>query len=208
MRTHSKDTQESITPDLAFQILIDGNDRFVNNLKAHRNLLEQVNETKEGQFPIATILSCIDSRTSAELIFDQGLGDVFSIRIAGNILNDDILGSMEFATKIMGTKIILVLGHTRCGAIVGACDNIKFGKLTTLLDKVQPAIALESKTTSNRNGNNEQFVNNVTEINVHLIMQKIQDDSDIIRELLEQGQLKIVGGVYDVETGKVAFFEK
>ena len=105
MRTHSKDTQESITPDLAFQILIDGNDRFVNNLKAHRNLLEQVNETKEGQFPIATILSCIDSRTSAELIFDQGLGDVFSIRIAGNILNDDILGSMEFATKIMGTKI-------------------------------------------------------------------------------------------------------
>ena len=208
MRTHSKDTQESITPDLAFQILIDGNDRFVNNLKAHRNLLEQVNETKEGQFPIATILSCIDSRTSAELIFDQGLGDVFSIRIAGNILNDDILGSMEFATKIMGTKIILVLGHTRCGAIVGACDNIKFGKLTTLLDKVQPAIALESKTTSNRNGNNEQFVNNVTEINVHLIMQKIQDDSDIIRELLEQGQLKIVGGVYDVETGEVAFFEK
>lgn len=208
MRTHSKDTQESITPDLAFQILIDGNDRFVNNLKAHRNLLEQVNETKEGQFPIATILSCIDSRTSAELIFDQGLGDIFSIRIAGNILNDDILGSMEFATKIMGTKIILVLGHTRCGAIVGACDNIKFGKLTTLLDKVQPAIALESKTTSNRNGNNEQFVNNVTEINVHLIMQKIQDDSDIIRELLEQGQLKIVGGVYDVETGKVAFFEK
>ena len=208
MRTHSKDTQESITPDLAFQILIDGNDRFVNNLKAHRNLLEQVNETKEGQFPIATILSCIDSRTSAELIFDQGLGDIFSIRIAGNILNDDILGSMEFATKIMGTKIILVLGHTRCGAIVGACDNIKFGKLKTLLDKVQPAIALESKTTSNRNGNNEQFVNNVTEINVHLIMQKIQDDSDIIRELLEQGQLKIVGGVYDVETGKVTFFEK
>ncbi len=208
MRTHSKDTQESITPDLAFQILIDGNDRFVNNLKAHRNLLEQVNETKEGQFPIATILSCIDSRTSAELIFDQGLGDIFSIRIAGNILNDDILGSMEFATKIMGTKIILVLGHTRCGAIVGACDNIKFGKLTTLLDKVQPAIALESKTTSNRNGNNEQFVNNVTEINVHLIMQKIQDDSDIIRELLEQGKLKIVGGVYDVETGKVTFFEK
>lgn len=208
MRTHSKDTQESITPDLAFQILIDGNDRFVNNLKAHRNLLEQVNETKEGQFPIATILSCIDSRTSAELIFDQGLGDIFSIRIAGNILNDDILGSMEFATKIMGTKIILVLGHTRCGAIVGACDNIKFGKLTTLLDKVQPAIALESKTTSNRNGNNEQFVNNVTEINVHLIMHKIQDDSDIIRELLEQGQLKIVGGVYDVETGKVTFFEK
>ena len=161
MRTHSKDTQESITPDLAFQILIDGNDRFVNNLKAHRNLLEQVNETKEGQFPIATILSCIDSRTSAELIFDQGLGDVFSIRIAGNILNDDILGSMEFATKIMGTKIILVLGHTRCGAIVGACDNIKFGKLTTLLDKVQPAIALESKTTSNRNGNNRFLISSL-----------------------------------------------
>jgi carbonic anhydrase len=143
MRTHSKETQAELNPDLALEILKEGNDRFVKNLKANRNLLQQVNDTAQGQFPFATILSCIDSRTSAELIFDQGLGDVFSIRIAGNILNEDILGSMEFATKVVGTKIIIVLGHNKCGAIVGACNNVELGNLTALLDKVKPAIALE-----------------------------------------------------------------
>ena len=142
MRTHSKETQAELNPDLALEILKEGNDRFVKNLKANRNLLQQVNDTAQGQFPFATILSCIDSRTSAELIFDQGLGDVFSIRIAGNILNEDILGSMEFATKVVGTKIIIVLGHNKCGAIVGACNNVELGNLTALLDKVKPAIAL------------------------------------------------------------------
>src|SRR3954465_6319415 len=130
MRTHTKETQEILTPDHALDILKEGNQRFVNNIKAHRNLLEQVNETSQGQFPFAAILSCIDSRTSAELIFDQGLGDVFSIRIAGNILNEDILGSMEFACKIAGSKLIVVLGHTKCGAIQGACDNIEMGYVT------------------------------------------------------------------------------
>lgn len=207
MRTHSKETQSSLTPDLAIDILKEGNDRFMKNLKANRNLLQQVNETSEGQFPFATILSCIDSRTSAELIFDQGLGDIFSIRIAGNILNEDILGSMEFATKVVGTKVIVVLGHTKCGAIVGACNHVEMGNLTTLLNKVQPAIYAEKKIKENRTGSNTTFVNNVTEINVHLTIDRIRRESPIIADLENSGQIKIIGGVYDVETGKVSFFE-
>src|ERR1700739_2852430 len=138
MRTHTRETRDKLTPDLTLQILKEGNERFVNNIKAHRNLLEQVNETRTGQFPFAAILSCIDSRTSAELIFDQGLGDIFSIRIAGNILNEDIIGSMEFACKIAGSKLIVVLGHSKCGAIVGACDHIQMGSVTALLNKINP----------------------------------------------------------------------
>src|ERR1043165_6019670 len=148
MRTHTKETQDQLTPETALQYLKEGNERFVNNIKAHRNLLEQVNETSTGQFPFAAILSCIDSRTSAELIFDQGLGDILSIRIAGNILNEDILGSMELACKIAGSKLIVVLGHTKCGAIEGACNNIELGHITLLLNKIKPAIAMETKTTT------------------------------------------------------------
>src|SRR5215204_1978746 len=122
MRTHTKDTQATTTPQMALQLLREGNYRFVNNLKTNRNLLQQVNETRDGQFPIAAVLTCIDSRTSAELIFDQGLGDIFSIRIAGNVINEDILGSMEFACKLAGSKFIVVLGHKKCGAVKGACD--------------------------------------------------------------------------------------
>ena len=130
MKTFDKELQKNITPRSALQILKNGNDRFINNIREHKNLLEQVNETSVGQYPFATILSCIDSRTSAELIFDQGLGDVFSIRIAGNVVNTDILGSMEFACKVAGSKLILVLGHTKCGAIKGACDHVEMGNLT------------------------------------------------------------------------------
>lgn len=135
MRTFNKELQKEVTPALALELLKNGNERFVNNLKANRNLLEQVNQTRDGQWPFATILSCIDSRTSAELIFDQGLGDVFSIRIAGNIVNTDILGSMEFACKVAGSKLIVVLGHTKCGAVKGACDHVEMGNLTELLSK-------------------------------------------------------------------------
>jgi len=206
MHTHSKETQSTVTPDLALEILKEGNERFVKNLKANRNLLQQVNETSKGQFPFATILSCIDSRTSAELIFDQGLGDIFSIRIAGNILNEDILGSMEFATKIMGTKIIVVLGHTKCGAIVGACNHLEMGNLTTLLNKIQPAIYKEKETAENRNGSNEVFVKNVTELNVFLTIDRIKRESPIIAELEQQKAIKIIGGLYDVENGRVTFF--
>ena len=208
MRTQSKETQSHLTPDLAIQILKDGNQRFINNLKANRNLLQQVNETSAGQYPFATILSCIDSRTSAELIFDQGLGDVFSIRIAGNILNEDILGSMEFATKVVGTKVILVLGHTKCGAIVGACNHVEMGHLTTLLNKVQPAIYSEKTTTENRTGSNATFVYNVTELNVKLTIDRIRRESPIIAELEKNGQIKIIGGMYEVENGVVTFFDR
>lgn len=207
MHTQTKETQMSLTPDKALTILKEGNERFIGNLKANRNLLQQVNETSTGQFPFATILSCIDSRTSAELIFDQGLGDVFSIRIAGNILNEDILGSMEFATKVVGTKIIVVLGHTKCGAIVGACNHVEMGNLTTLLNKVQPAILGEKETTENRTGTNTTFVNNVTNLNVKLTIERIRKESPIIAEMEEKGEIKIVGGMYDVETGNVVFFE-
>ena len=206
MRTHSLESQRNLTPDLALEILKEGNERFIQNLKAHRNLLEQVNETKEGQFPFATILSCIDSRTSAELIFDQGLGDIFSIRIAGNIINEDILGSMEFATKVAGSKIIVVMGHTRCGAITGACNNVQLGHLTTLLEKVKPAIEVETETSENRSGSNPEFVARVTELNVHLALQKIRKESAIIRQMEQDGAIKLVGGLYEVETGKVHFY--
>jgi len=166
MKAHSAETQATITPLKALQFLKEGNARFVNNLKINRNLLEQVNDTRDGQWPFAVILSCIDSRTSAELIFDQGLGDIFSIRIAGNILNEDILGSMEFATNVVGSRIIVVLGHTKCGAIKGACDNLEMGHLTTLLKKIQPAVTAETSTADNRNSKNSEFVEKVASLNV------------------------------------------
>jgi len=207
MKTHTKDTQKSLTPELALEILKKGNERFVNNIKAHRNLLEQVNETSSGQFPFAAILSCIDSRTSAELIFDQGLGDVFSIRIAGNILNDDILGSMEFACKLAGSKLILVLGHTKCGAIEGACNNIELGHVTTLLNKVKPAIKVETKTLSERNGKNKTFVDNVTINNITITVQQVKEQSPLLSEMEKSGEIKIIGGLYDLDTGIVEFYE-
>ena len=206
MHTQSKETQSSLTPAKIIEILKEGNERFVKNLKANRTLLQQVNETATGQFPFATILSCIDSRTSAELIFDQGLGDIFSIRIAGNIINEDILGSMEFATKIAGSKLIVVLGHTKCGAIIGACNQVEMGNLTTLLQKVQPAIWNEKLTLENRTGSNEKFVKNVTEMNVHLTIERIKNESPIIAALEEQGLIKIIGGLHDIKTGAVNFY--
>ncbi len=207
MRTHTKATQDELTPEMALTILKEGNERFVNNIKAHRDLLQQANDTSSGQFPFAAILSCIDSRTSAELIFDQGLGDIFSIRIAGNILNDDILGSMEFACKIAGSKLIVVLGHTKCGAIEGACDNIELGHITTLLNKVKPAIEIEKETTSERNSKNKKFVENVTVHNVTLTVKKVKEQSPILNEMEGSGKIKIIGGLYDLDSGKVTFYE-
>ena len=207
MRVHTKETQSDLTPGLALRILKEGNARFMNNIKAHRNLLQQVNETKAGQFPFAAILSCIDSRTSAELIFDQGLGDILSIRIAGNILNDDILGSMELACKIAGSKLVVVLGHTNCGAIEGACNDIRLGHITTLLKKIKPAIELETETTTIRNAGNKSFVYNVTRINVNLSVQKIREQSSILNEMESSGEIRIVGGLHEIDTGQVTFYE-
>ena len=207
MRTLNKETQASITPAVALEILQEGNKRFVNNLKINRNLLQQVNETRDGQWPFAVILSCIDSRTSSELIFDQGLGDIFSVRIAGNIVNEDILGSMEFACKVAGSKFILVLGHTKCGAVKGACDHVEMGNLTTLLAKLQPAVEEEKMIQHERNSNNSEFVENVASINVRRAVKEIMERSPVLREMIENGEIGICGAMYNVETGVVSFYE-
>ncbi|HQU82602.1 MAG TPA: carbonic anhydrase family protein [Pyrinomonadaceae bacterium] len=208
MRTHTKETQETTTPLAALQYLREGNYRFVSNLQANRNLLQQVNETRDGQFPFATILSCIDSRTSAELVFDQGLGDIFSIRIAGNIVNSDILGSMEFACKVAGSKLVVVLGHSKCGAIKGACDNVQMGNLSTLLNKIQPAVYFERQTEENRTSSNADFVANVTEIQVKRSVETIIEQSVVLREMIEKEEIALIGAIYDVETGTVDFLEE
>ena len=198
--------QAAITPSMAIQILKDGNKRFMNNLKANRNLLEQVNDTSDGQHPFAVILSCIDSRTSAELIFDQGLGDVFSIRIAGNIINEDILGSMEFACKVAGAKLIVVLGHSKCGAIKGACDHVEMGNLTALLSKIQPAVFDEKSISENRNSSNSEFVEKVAAINVTRTVQAIVERSSILKEMIGSGEIGIIGGMHTISNGEVVFY--
>jgi carbonic anhydrase len=207
MKTLNKELQDSITPRRALEILKEGNGRFINNLKAHRNLLEQANDTRDGQWPFATILSCIDSRTSAELIFDQGLGDIFSVRIAGNIVNTDILGSMEFACKVAGSKLIVVLGHSKCGAVKGACDHVEMGNLTELLSKIQPAVYSENKTKENRTSKNADFVENVAEINVKRSVKSIIERSFVLEQMLEEGQIGIIGAMHDIETGTVTFYD-
>jgi len=207
MWTLTKEQQQKLTPQDAINLLKEGNKRFVNNLKLNRNLLQQVNETSEGQFPFAVILSCIDSRISAELIFDQGLGDIFSIRIAGNVLNEDILGSMEFACKLSGSKLIAVIGHTKCGAIQGACDNVKLGHLSTLLAKIKPAIELTEQQFDRQTTSKKDFLNEVTEINVHLVIKQILERSPVIKELVENKQVGIIGGIYHAETGEAIFDE-
>lgn len=206
MKTLTQEMQNSLTPKMALEILKEGNKRFVNNLKANRNLLQQANETSDGQHPFAVILSCIDSRTSAELIFDQGLGDVFSIRIAGNIINEDILGSMEFATKVAGAKIVVVLGHTKCGAIKGACDHVEMGNLTALLSKIQPAVYDEKTEVENRSSSNSDFVEKVSKINVNRTVQAVSERSSILKEMIEKGEISIIGGTHDITTGEVTFF--
>ena len=206
MKTLTKEIQSAITPSMALNLLNEGNKRFLNNLKINRNLLQQANETSDGQNPFAIILSCIDSRTSAELIFDQGLGDIFSVRIAGNIINEDILGSMEFACKVAGSKIIVVLGHTKCGAVKGACDHIEMGNLTALLNKIRPAVDDETLTKENRNSNNSVFVENVATINVKRTVKSIMQRSPILKEMIESGQIGIVGGTHDISTGEVNFY--
>lgn len=208
MKVHTKETQEHLTPRAALEILKEGNGRFVNNLKKQRDLLEQMNATRDGQWPFATILSCIDSRTSAELIFDQGLGDIFSVRIAGNIVNTDIIGSMEFACKVAGSKLIVVLGHTNCGAVKGACDHVEMGNLTELLSKLQPAVYQEKTSIENRTSSNKEFVENVAVINVQRSVEQIIERSYILEQMLEKGEIGIAGAMYDIASGVVEFYDK
>jgi len=208
MKTQTQETQAALTPDGAIQLLKDGNTRFIENKAADRDLLQQVSETIGGQFPFATILSCIDSRVSAELIFDQGVGDIFSARVAGNIVNEDILGSMEFACKLAGTKVVVVLGHTSCGAVKGACDGAEMGNLTLLLDKIKPAVEATTEPTDNavRNSKNLDFVNAVAHKNVLLTIENIRNQSPVLKTMENEGSLKIVGAMYDISTGSVNFY--
>ncbi|NAS31122.1 carbonic anhydrase [Flavobacteriaceae bacterium R38] len=207
MKALTKETQAAITPQKALELLKEGNERFLKSSQANRDLLGQVADTTTGQFPFATVLHCIDSRVSAELIFDQGVGDVFSIRIAGNFVNEDILGSMEFASKLAGTKLVLVLGHTSCGAVKGACDHAKMGNLTKLIEKLTPAVdaVSEPKDQNLRNSQNIDFVNEVAVTNVKLTIDRIRKESEILNEMEQNGEIIIAGGMYDVSNGKVTF---
>ena len=209
MKAHTKSTQALMTPKKALQSLKEGNERFQNRKREERNLIEQVKDTSEGQYPFATVLSCIDSRVSAELIFDQGIGDIFSIRIAGNFVNTDILGSMEFACKLAGTRLIVVLGHTSCGAVKGACDDAQLGNLTSMLAKIKPAVDSTTMPSdiSIRNSSNISFVNDVAVKNVELNIQNILNSSEVISEMVNNGEVKIIGAMYDVSSGAVNFFE-
>ncbi|MBW3520774.1 MULTISPECIES: carbonic anhydrase family protein [unclassified Chryseobacterium] len=210
MKAHTSETQSTITPEKALNFLQEGNQRFVNNLKANRDLLEQVNATREGQWPFAVVLSCIDSRTSAELIFDQGLGDVFSIRIAGNFVNQDILGSMEFGCNVAGSKLVVVLGHTKCGALKGGLDAAKIegmgmDNLNHLIGHFDPIIKTIIKDGEERSSANADLLERLNQHNVINAIDEIRKQSSTLRKLEEEGKIKIVGANYDVETGVVTW---
>ena len=208
MKAHTKETQAAIDSNMAINLLKEGNARFVAHKEVERDLLDQVKDTRTGQYPFATILSCIDSRVSSELIFDQGIGDIFSVRIAGNFVNEDILGSMEFACKLAGTKVVVVLGHTSCGAVKGACDDAKLGNLTALVSKIKPAVSAvtEPSDPEKRNSGNIDFVNSVAEKNVIMTIDNIRIQSPVLAEMEENGEIKIVGAMYDIKTGAVNFY--
>ncbi|MBT8204178.1 MAG: carbonic anhydrase [Eudoraea sp.] len=209
MKAQTKESQALITPHGAINLLKEGNARFRENKKATRDLMAQVAQTTSGQYPFATILSCIDSRVSAELIFDQGVGDIFSARVAGNIVNEDLLGSIEFACKLAGTKVVVVLGHTSCGAVKGACDDARLGNLTALVSKIKPAVAAveDPQDPKLRNSKNLDFVDRVAKMNVNLTLEDIRTKSPVLREMEENGEIEIVGAMYDINTGEVTFYE-
>ncbi len=202
MRTQTKNTQENLTPKDAHRILAEGNARFVQNVKAQRNLQDQVFETSKGQYPFAVVLSCIDSRVPAELVFDQGIGDIFSTRVAGNIVNVDVLGSMEYACKVAGSKIIVVLGHTKCGAVTAACNEVKLGNITALLDKIKPAVEAVRKDDEPMN---DHVIEQVAAENVALSIARIRTESPLLAEMEINNEIEIVGALYDVNNGQVEF---
>mgnify|MGYP006077427435 FL=1 len=207
MKAQTKQTQEAMSPDAALQALKDGNKRFITSTQVSRDLMQQVADTSTGQYPFATILHCIDSRVSAELVFDQGIGDLFSIRIAGNFVNEDILGSMEFATKLAGTKVVVILGHTACGAVKGACDHAKLGNLTGMLEKIAPAVSQvkDPADASLRTSSNIDFVNRVAVKNVHMAIDNLRAMSPVLKEMEAAGEIKVVGAMYHIENGQVVF---
>ncbi len=203
----TKESQAALTPQVALAELRAGNARFVAGRSQVRNLPAKVRATASGQYPFAVILSCLDSRQPVELVLDQGIGDVFCARVAGNVLDDNILGSMEFGCKVSGAKLIAVIGHSNCGAIKGAIEGVQLGHLTTLLDRIKPAIAQVPDNGEPRTSKNHDFVDKVGEANVRLVLQQIRDGSPVLREMLDQGKIGLVGGMYDLTTGEVHFFQ-
>lgn len=204
MKTQTKQIQDSLTPKDALRILVEGNDRFVQNEKAQRDLQDQVVETSKGQFPFAVILSCIDSRVPAELVFDQGIGDIFNVRVAGNIVNEDVLGSIEYSCKVAGSKAVVVMGHTKCGAVTAACNDVELGNITTLLQKINPAVDIIRSEGGNMD---DEAIEKVSLTNVRLSIDRIRAESPILSEMEKNNEIEIVGAVYDVSNGKVEFLE-
>lgn len=205
--TLTREAQAAITPDEAIKMLKQGNQRFISGKTIERDALTQIKETSKGQFPFAAVVSCLDSRIPPEIVFDQGIGDLFVARVAGNFVNDDILGSLEFATKLSGAKLIVVMGHTECGAIKGACDEAQLGLLTATLANINPAVTAVQGDFTTRSSKNKEFVQAVAEMNVKLTMQKLRDRSVVMREMLDKGEIGMVGAMYDVSTGKVTFYK-
>ncbi|MBV8859171.1 MAG: carbonic anhydrase [Acidobacteria bacterium] len=203
----TRKSQAAMSPEQALELLKAGNERFVTGRMSNRDLREQVSATAGGQFPYAVILSCQDSRTSSEVLFDLNKGDAFSIRIAGNVVNEDVLGGLEFSTRLMGAKLIVVIGHTRCGAINGAIDNAELGNLTALLRKIRPAVESSLEDGQTGSSQDKKLVEAVAKANVLLAMRQIREQSPVVRELLEAGRVGLVGGMYNLTTGKVKFYE-
>ena len=208
MYKHPLLDREKMTPAQALELLTEGNNRFTSNISANKDLLQVVNLTKDKQFPFAAILSCSDSRTSTELIFDQSLGDIFSVRLAGNIASNKAIGSLEYSCKYLGSKLVVVLGHTKCGAVKAACDHFSGGNIGEITSLIDPAVAMECSHTNDRNSGNGSFVDSVCELNVEVQMQRMLDRSEILRGLLQEQKIGLVGAVYDLETGTVRFPEK
>lgn len=208
MNAHTKETQATMSPVSSLQELMDGNRRFLDQKPAERSVIEQVGQTANGQYPFACVLSCIDSRIPTEIVFDQGVGDLFNARVAGNFINDDILGSMEFACKLAGAKVIMVLGHTSCGGVKGACDNAELGLLTQMLAKIRPAVdAVKTQDGEDRSSKNKAFVNRVAEENVRMNVAGVTKRSAVLKEMADAGEITVVGAMYDVASGKVTMVE-
>ncbi len=203
--TQTKETQSKTTPAMAVEMLKEGNKRFVDGKMMERDLMAQVEQTSTGQYPIAAVVSCIDSRVPTEIVFDQGIGDIFNARIAGNFVDEVVLGSLEFACKVAGSKAIVILGHTHCGAVKGAVDYVELGNLTEMLDNIEPAVEAVKDIKVNRTSKNEEFVQKVADMHVEMTIERLKRDSDVLREMYDNGEIAIVGAMYDVETGKVIF---
>lgn len=201
----TKEGQSSLTPARALEMLKAGNQRFVQNREVNRDLLQQVGQTSTGQYPFAAVLGCIDSRVPAEIVFDQGIGDIFNVRIAGNFVNTDILGSLEFSCKVAGAKTIVVLGHKSCGAVKGACDHVELGNLTGMLSKIQPAVEAITDETEDRSSGNAGFVQKVSDMNVKMAVENILQQSDVLKGMVDNGEISVVGAMYDINTGEVEF---